>query len=92
MNTLVRWLPAVSAVCLLFGSVLMLWGLRAVPVSNPFSLFLRDPRLEEVGKRPGPAGMSREHSWAVMWGAVLFLAGLALAVVRAVWPALWPTA
>jgi hypothetical protein len=87
MNTLVHWSPAVSAVCVLLGSVLILWGLTVVPVSNPFTLFVRDPGPEEVGKRPVPAGITREHPWAVTWGAVLFLLGLALAVVRTAWPA-----
>jgi hypothetical protein len=92
MNTFPYWLPAVSAVCLLFGSALMLWGLEVAPVSNPFTLiFLRDRRPEEVEERPGPGGISRGHPWAVTWGAVLFLLGLVLAVVRAVWPAFWPT-
>jgi hypothetical protein len=82
MNTFFHWLPAVSAICLLFGSALMLWGLKVVPVSNPFTLiFLRGRRPEEVEKRPGPGGITREHPWAVTCGAVLFFVGLALAVV-----------
>lgn len=93
MNTVVHSLAAFSAVCVLFGSALMLWGLKVVPVSNPFTMiFLRDRRPEEVERRPIPADMFREHPWAVTWGAVLFLLGLALAVVRAVRPAFWPTA
>jgi len=69
----------------LFGSARVLWGLKVVPDSNPFSvIFLRDPRPEEVEKRSVPAGILCEHPWAVTSGAVLFLLGLALAVVTAV--------
>lgn len=79
-----HWLAAVSWLCQLLGSVLLLWGLKVVPVSNPFILFVREPRPEGVGKRPVLAGITREHPWAVTWGAVLFLAGLALAVALAI--------
>jgi hypothetical protein len=79
-----HWLAAVSWLCQLLGSVLLLWGLKVVPVSNPFTLFVREPRPEGVGKSPVPPGITREHPWAVTWGAVLFLAGLALAVALAV--------
>lgn len=79
-----HWLAAVAWLCQLLGSVLLLWGLKVVPVSNPFTLFVREPLPEGVRKRPVPAGIIREHPWAVTWGAVLFLAGLALAVALAI--------
>jgi hypothetical protein len=82
VSALFRWLVAVSAICLLIGSALILWGLKVVPVSNPFTPFARDLRPEGVDRRPGPA--EREHPWAVASGAVLFLLGLALAVVAGV--------
>lgn len=78
-----HWLAAVSWLCQLLGFVLLLWGLKVVPVSNPFTLFVREPRPEGVGN-PVPLGIAREHPWAVTWGAVLFLAGLALAVALAI--------
>lgn len=80
----VHWLAAVAAVCQVSGSTLILWGLKLVPVSSPFTLFVRDPGPEEVEKRPVPAGTTREHPWAVTWGAVLLLVGLAFAVVAGV--------
>ena len=78
-----HWLAAVSWLCQLLGPVLPLWGLKVVPVSNPFTLFVREPRPQGVGN-PVPPGTTREHPWAVTWGAVLFLAGLALAVALAI--------
>ena len=55
MNTLLHWLPAISAVCLLFGSALMLWGFKVVPVSNPFTLPPRSPSRHARG----PTGLAR---------------------------------
>jgi hypothetical protein len=77
------WLVSSSALALLAGSALLLWGLRVVPVSNPFNSFVRG-LSEEAEKRHGPA--EREHPWAVTLGAVLFLMGLVLLVVAGVVP------
>ena len=49
-----HWLAAVSWLCQLLGSVLLLWGLKVVPVSNPFILFVREPRPEGVGNPVTP--------------------------------------
>ena len=54
VNAPFRWLVSVSALSLLIGSALLLWGLKVVPVSNPFNSFVRDSS-EEAEKRPGPA-------------------------------------
>lgn len=76
-----QWLVGASSLCLLIGSALLLWGLKMVPVSDPFNLLVRDSR-EKAERRPGP--IKREHPWAVTSGAVLFVAGLALLVVAGV--------
>ena len=81
VNAPFRWLVSVSALSLLIGSALLLWGLKVVPVSNPFNSFVRDSP-EEAEKRPGPA--EREHPWAVTLGTGLFLMGLALWVFAGV--------
>jgi hypothetical protein len=82
VNALFRWLVAVSALSLLIGSALLLWGLKAVPVSNPFTPWMSD---SAQGKSEGPRGPGeREHPWAVASGGVLFIVGLALAVVAGV--------
>ncbi len=83
MSGLFRWLVGISALSQLVGAALIIWGLKVVPVSNPFVPFARDPRPEGAdNKRPSPA--EREHSWAVASGAVLFLLGLALAAAAGV--------
>jgi hypothetical protein len=75
------WLVGASSLCLLIGSTLLLWGLKVVPVSNPFNSFMRDSP-EKAERRLGP--VEREHPWAVTSGTVLFLIGLALLVVAGV--------
>jgi hypothetical protein len=72
-----RWIVSVSALSLLVGSALLLWGLKVVPVSNPFDSFVRD-----APEKADP--VQREHPWAVTSGTVLFLIGLALLVVAGV--------
>jgi hypothetical protein len=76
-----QWLVGACSVCLLIGSALLLWGLKVVPVSNPFNSLVRDSP-EEAERRPGL--VKREHPWAVTSGTVLFLVGLALLVVPGV--------
>jgi hypothetical protein len=82
MSGLFRWLVGISALSQLLGAALIIWGLKVVPVSNPFTPFARDLRPEGLDKRPGLA--KREHPRAVASGAVLFLVGLAVAVVAGV--------
>jgi hypothetical protein len=36
------WLVGASSLCLLIGSALLLWGLKVVPISNPFNALVRD--------------------------------------------------
>lgn len=72
-----QWLVGASSFCLLIGSALLLWGLKVVPVSNPFTSLVRDSP-EKAERRPGP--VERKHPWAVTSGTVLFLVGLALLV------------
>lgn len=62
VNALFRWFVSPSALTLLIGSALLLWGLKVVPISNPFNSFVRDSP-EEAENRPGSA--EREHPWAV---------------------------
>jgi hypothetical protein len=81
VNASFRWLVSASAISLLIGSALLLWGLKVVPVSNPFNSFVRDSP-GEAEKRPGP--VKREHPWAVTLGTVLSLMGLALLVVAGI--------
>jgi hypothetical protein len=76
-----QWLVGASSLCLLIGSALLLWGLKVVPVSNPFNSLVRDSP-EKAERRPGPT--KREHPWAATSGTVLFLVGLALLVVAGV--------
>ena len=75
------WLVGASSLCLLIGSALLLWGLKVVPVSNPFNSFVRDSP-ERAERRPGP--IKRERPWAATSGTVLFLVGLALLVIAGV--------
>jgi hypothetical protein len=42
VNAPFRWLVSASALSLLIGSTLLLWGLKVVLVSNPFNSFVRD--------------------------------------------------
>ena len=81
MSALFRWLVVASAMCQLSGAVLILWGLKVVPVSNPFTPFVEDSS-QGGGTRPGPG--KHEHPWAVTSGAVLFIVGLALAVAAGI--------
>jgi hypothetical protein len=81
VNGLFRWIVAVSSAAQLVGGALILWGLKVVPVSNPFTPFVRDSTEPSV-RVPGRA--EREHPWAVASGAVLFIVGLALLVVAGV--------
>ena len=48
-----QWLVGASSFCLLIGSALLLWGLKVVPVSNPFTLLVRDSP-EKAERRRGP--------------------------------------
>jgi len=74
-----QWLVGASSLCLLIGSALLLWGLKVVPVSNPFNLLVRDsPEKAEI--RP----IKREHPWAATSGTVLFVVGLTLLVLAGV--------
>jgi hypothetical protein len=81
VNAPFRWLVSGSALSLLIGSALLLWGLKVVPVSSPFNS-LRPDSPEEAENRPGLA--ERGHQWAVTLGTVLFLLGLALLVIAGV--------
>jgi hypothetical protein len=76
-----QWLVGASSFCLLIGSTLLLWGLKVVPVSNPFTLLVRDSP-DKAERRRGPN--TREHPWAATSGTVLFVVGLALLVVAGV--------
>jgi hypothetical protein len=76
-----RWLVSGSALALLIGSALLLWGLKVVPVSNPFNSLVRDSPGKAEG-RPGP--IKREHPWAATSGTVLFVVGLTLLVLAGV--------
>jgi hypothetical protein len=62
-----QWLVGASSLCLLIGSVLLLWGLKVAPVSSPFNSLVRD--LPENAER-GPGPITREHPWAVRRGAI----------------------
>jgi hypothetical protein len=54
VNAPFGWLVSASAICQLIGSALLLWGLKVVPVSKPFTSFVRHSP-EEAEKRLGPA-------------------------------------
>jgi hypothetical protein len=75
------WLVGASSLCLLIGSALLLWGLKVVPISNPFNELVRDSP-DKAERRSGP--IKGEHPWAATSGTVLFLVGLALLVVAGV--------
>jgi hypothetical protein len=79
---LFRWLVGLSVLAQLIGGSLIIWGLKVVPVSNPFTRFARDPRPERADERSVTS--KREHPWAMASGVVLFLMGLALLVVAGV--------
>ena len=76
-----QWLVGASSVCLSIGCALILWGLKVVLASNPFTSLVRDAP-ENAERRLGP--VEREHPWAVTFGTVLVLIGLAFLVVAGV--------
>lgn len=71
-----QWLVGVSSLCVLIGSALLLWGLKVVPVSNPFASLMRDSATGSEIHRA-----EREHPWAVAAGVVLCIVGLTLLMV-----------
>jgi hypothetical protein len=77
---LFRWLVAAAVICQVSGAALLLWGLKVVAVSNPFT-----PLVRESAEPVERAGSSRrERPRAVASGALLFILGLALAVAAGV--------